>query len=280
MGHVCTDYALVPKPNPLPPSGTVLDVTPPGQWWWLDENGEVNIYYSIKAQIQARYDWEPCVPIYDNFNEGFVEYGAGETVVATPNLEADVGWTTTWQAAVDNPAIGYRMEGPDLIAWTKKAEPSMVIVGLSPINLLITDPSGRKIGRLEGWERYGRKFVWRSLEYNEIPGASFSRIDLNGDGDSDLVVIFDNKANGDYQIKVSRTRFAKSSDTYSIAVFSKKLTLAPYNPQYESAFLAKDISVSDIPAKPYVMRSTAFGGLINLPPSADAGGPTEEAKAQ
>lgn len=242
-----------------------------------------NEYYSMDISIWAEVSETPWsgyeVPPYP-MNPTWVAYGAPEEKVASSNLKAPYPYeyTTKWQPEqITNPAIVYRMVGSDLYAYTTGSEPSMTMFVLSPVDFNITDPAGNKIS---SHKRYGVKQwgidYWWELECN-VPGASIIReidwdrdgknpdpIDLDGDGVTDTLIVFDERGIGDYQVQVSPSIGADPSETYSIGVSSSALL-------HKAGFLSQDVRLADIQAQPLIMKSTAT--TLNLPPNADANGP-------
>ncbi len=103
----------------------------------------------------------------------------------------------------------------------------------SPVDLLITDPLGRRVGK----------------GFSEIPGTQYIEQDNDGDGDLDDVVLFGTPAEGTYQVQVIPEPGAPAGSTYTLkdAV------------QGTVRVLAKD---APVPAAPVAYVST-FG---NLPP--------------
>ncbi len=113
----------------------------------------------------------------------------------------------------------------------------------SPVHLSITDPTGHIL----------------SSQQNEIPGALYQQVDLDGNGDSDdFFAILDPKP-GDYLIQVIPEPGALPQDTYSLELGGGKKVIV----------LADNVSISAIPDKPYLIQSTEEG--INAAPIANAG---------
>lgn len=100
----------------------------------------------------------------------------------------------------------------------------------SPADIIVEDPDGLII----------------SSDVNEIPGATYTEIDYNGDGIPDKVVMIPDKKIGDYIITVVPEPDADPTDTYSLFVFSDGITVV----------LAENTLISDIPDQPYIIRST------------------------
>ena len=100
----------------------------------------------------------------------------------------------------------------------------------SPADMIVTDPDGLTI----------------SKELNEIPGATYTEIDINGDGDPDDVVNIFNRKLGDYLIIVIPEPDASPTDTYALGVSADGVTIV----------LAENVRMVDIPTEGYTVRST------------------------
>jgi len=108
----------------------------------------------------------------------------------------------------------------------------LTIIAHSPVDIAVTDPAGFIINK----------------EINEIPGATYTEFDINGDGHpDDRITILYRKA-GDYLISVTPELNASPTDTYSLEVSTET----------ETIILAENASVSEIPTKPYVFTSTVI----------------------
>jgi len=108
----------------------------------------------------------------------------------------------------------------------------LTIIAHSPVDIAVTDPADFIINK----------------EINEIPGATYTEFDINGDGHpDDRITILYRKA-GDYLINVTPELNASPTDTYSLEVSTET----------ETIILAENASVSEIPIKPYVFTSTVI----------------------
>jgi len=108
----------------------------------------------------------------------------------------------------------------------------LTIIAHSPVDIAVTDPAGFIINK----------------EINEIPGATYTEFDINGDGHpDDRITILYRKA-GDYLINVAPEPNASPTDTYTLEVSTET----------ETIILAENAPVSEIPTKPYVFTSTAI----------------------
>jgi hypothetical protein len=81
---------------------------------------------------------------------------------------------------------------------------------------------------------------------NQIPGATYTEIDLNGDGDPDDVVAIPERKLGDYRIIVVPEPDASPTDTYTFEVSANGMTV----------LLAENVQLGDIPTEGYIIRST------------------------
>ena len=108
----------------------------------------------------------------------------------------------------------------------------------SPVEIVVTDPDGLAISR----------------QLNEIPGATYTETDIDGDGDLDAQIRIPNRKIGDYSITVIPEPDALPTDTYTLEVSVGDTTIT----------LAEDVQISDIPSEPYVIESTETG--IRVPP--------------
>ena len=104
------------------------------------------------------------------------------------------------------------------------------VIGNSPIDLIVTDPEGRRIGK----------------EIQEIPKAHYLEADIDGDGElEDEIVIFDGMV-GNYFIEVIPEPNANPNDTYSLFFVGDA----------DTTVLAQDVALQDIPSEPYNMDYT------------------------
>ncbi len=139
-----------------------------------------------------------------------------------------------------NPSTGIK---PDRVASLKeqdgfvgfrrlaKSKVGIVFNSHSPVDLIITDPDGNKIS----------KDIW------EIPGIFYySEHDTNGDGNIDDMITAPVKKKGDYSITVVKEPNALPTDTYTLEVSTDDQTIV----------LADNVQISNIPAVPYVVKST------------------------
>jgi GH25 family lysozyme M1 (1,4-beta-N-acetylmuramidase) len=108
-----------------------------------------------------------------------------------------------------------------------------------PVDLTVTDPDGFTITK----------------EIGAIAGMFYLERDWDGDGDLDDLVTLDFLKPGNYQISVTPEPGALPNDTYTLLVFGSDAVTV----------LAENVSISDIPAEPYIVNSTVF--TLNIPPT-------------
>ena len=116
------------------------------------------------------------------------------------------------------------------------------IFGLSPIDLIVSDPEGLIINN----------------QINEIPGALYIEDDINGDDDPDDSIVIPDRKIGDYAITVIPEPDAESTDTYTLEVSIGDTAIV----------LAENVQISEIPDQPYLIESTETE--INAAPIAEA----------
>jgi len=128
---------------------------------------------------------------------------------------------------------------------TRTIAPSQwLVVGVAcPVDVILTDPDGLII----------------SKQLNEIPGASYMEYDLNGDGDLDDMIMIPYRKIGDYSISVIPAPDASPTDTYTLAV----------SVAGQSVVIAEHMQVSNIPAQPYILRSTETDTIPIVPAAVD-----------
>ena len=112
-------------------------------------------------------------------------------------------------------------------------EKGLGVVSYCPVDLIVTDPDGLAV----------------SPELSEIPDAMYACLDLDEKEGIDSAVLIPERKNGEYLIKVLPKSESSLSDTYTLEVTSGD----------KSIVLAEDVKVSDIPDKPYVIKSSESG---------------------
>jgi len=117
------------------------------------------------------------------------------------------------------------------------------IFGLSPIDIIVTDPDGLTI----------------SKQLNQIPEAIYTETDFNGDGDPDDVILIPHRKIGNYVITVIPELGAAPTDTYTLEVLVDGASI----------LLADKVQISNIPALPYVIRATETGVIPIIPAVVD-----------
>jgi hypothetical protein len=107
---------------------------------------------------------------------------------------------------------------------------SITITAYSPVDLIVTDPDNLTVRK----------------QTNEIPGASYTEEDVNGDGDPDDVIFMPYRKTGEYRISVVQEAGAAPDDTYTLVVSTET----------GNTTLAENVSVGDSPT--YVFESTFY----------------------
>ena len=112
----------------------------------------------------------------------------------------------------------------------------------SPVDIIVTDPDGLAI----------------SKQSNEIPGATYVEIDLDGDGDLDDQIRIPDRKIGEYIITVIPEPDALPTDTYTmeVSLFG------------EPVVIAENVPISEIPDQPYQILSTETGIVLPTVPAA------------
>jgi len=116
------------------------------------------------------------------------------------------------------------------------------ITAYCPVDIVVTDPANLSV----------------SKHSNEIPGASYTEEDVNGDGDSDDMIFIPYRKTGEYLISVVKDADAAPDDKYTLVVSTET----------GNTTLAENVSVGDIPT--YVFESRFYfdtGASANPYPS-------------
>jgi hypothetical protein len=113
----------------------------------------------------------------------------------------------------------------------------------SPADMIVTDPDDLTI----------------SKDLNEIPGATYTEIDINADGDPDDVVNIPDRKIGDYLVTVIPEPGASPTDTYTLGVSAGGVTIV----------LAENVQIADIPSEGYIVRSTETEIMQIIPATID-----------
>lgn len=109
------------------------------------------------------------------------------------------------------------------------------IKAFSPVDLVITDPDNLKI----------------SKQLNEIPGATYTEIHLNGDGTLDDLIQIPERKIGNYSIAVVPKPGASPTDTFTIEVSTAEDSFG-----WITVNVADNVTIAATPTEPYVFRST------------------------
>ncbi|MDO8717110.1 MAG: 6-bladed beta-propeller [Dehalococcoidales bacterium] len=135
------------------------------------------------------------------------------SVVDAPQLLPSVSLTINENVSV--------IDSPQTFSFN----PPLMFFVFSPVDIQITDPDGLII----------------SKTVNQIPGATYTEADVNGDGETDDLVSITEKKFGNYLITVTPKPGALPADTYTLEVSFGGETIV----------LAEHTPVSDIPAGGY-----------------------------
>lgn len=114
----------------------------------------------------------------------------------------------------------------------------------SPADLYVTDPDGLRIGIDPS----------TGEEINEIAGAAYT-----GPGSEPQVVAIPDRKIGDYLVDVIPHPAASLTDTYSLEVRADGVTTS----------LAENVEIGNIPARPYIVRSTETELIPIIPATGD-----------
>jgi peptidoglycan/xylan/chitin deacetylase (PgdA/CDA1 family) len=208
---------------------------------WGELVGDVNPFASVetvkKTALQKLKSWdkeEPVVFIFhaepmDDDGKRPVTY---DHIVEIIHYLQDQGFTLTH---FDPTRISLQKIGPQ--------KPTLSGVVHSPVALNIVDPDGLTL----------------NAQVNQIPGALYEEIDVDGDGSIEGFFVIPESKSGNYLITVTPKPGALPGDTYTLEVGDGEKSLV----------LAKNRPISDIPTQPYIVRSTETG--LNMPPVANAG---------
>ncbi len=109
---------------------------------------------------------------------------------------------------------------------------SITITAYSPVDIVVTDPDNLTV----------------SKQTNEIPGASYTEDDVNGDDEPDDIIFIPYRKTGEYLISVVPEVGASPDDKYTLVVSTESANTT----------LAKNVSISEIPTEPYVFVSTFY----------------------
>ena len=133
---------------------------------------------------------------------------------------------------IDSGADNYPLVEP-FENYLPKELSALTIKVFCPVNLSVADPDGLTI----------------NPETNEIPEATYTETDINGDGDIDDIITIPDRKTGNYKITVILELDANPEDTYTLEVSANET----------SFFLAENTLISDIPNNPYTIESNETG---------------------
>ena len=109
----------------------------------------------------------------------------------------------------------------------------------SPVDLIVSDPDGFTLTK----------------EIGEVAGMFYLEFDVDDDGELDDMILSGQLKMGDYQITVLPEPGASPTDTFTLAVGGLDAI----------TILAENVSISDIPAEPYIVGSATL--MLNIPPT-------------
>ncbi|KAF5412055.1 MAG: hypothetical protein C5S38_08785 [Candidatus Methanophagaceae archaeon] len=107
---------------------------------------------------------------------------------------------------------------------------SITITAYSPVDLIVTDPDNLTV----------------SKQSNEIPGASYTEEDVNGDPDDTIFIPY--RKTGEYMISLVKEAEAAPDDKYTLVVSTET----------GNTTLAENVSVGEVPNEPYEFESTFY----------------------
>jgi len=129
-----------------------------------------------------------------------------------------------------------------VIDWQRRTE----IIGKSSgfsIDLIVIDPEGLVV----------------SKEIPDVLGMYYMEYDIDDDGTIDDSVVISERKIGDYLITVVPEPDALPTDTYTLEVSTDGITIV----------LAENVQISNIPNRPYVLRSAETDIIPIIPATAD-----------
>jgi len=199
---------------------------------WLAPHGRTGTIVSVPAAIEEQFIVGKVGPPPNQ----------PQSSHARPDLRqsAYAWWYVVWDERDE--------EGKPYEGWSADDGLAIVPIGIafaakSPVDISITDPDGFLITK----------------QLNEVPGATYLEIDLNGDGDPDDYVTIADRKRGDYLISVTPQPDAIATDTYTLEIRADGTTV----------ILAEDIPIGDIPRTPYIVRSTDEEVIPIIPGTVD-----------
>jgi len=128
--------------------------------------------------------------------------------------------------------------GKFIIMNATRTRNGMTFIGKSPIDLLITSPSGKKFGK----------------EIQELEGKYYE-FDMDEDGDLDDVVMIFEPEEGEFEVNVIPEEGAKPDDTFTLEVDTGK----------EVKVLAEEVKISQVSEKPAKVKiEKEAGGEVKV----------------
>jgi hypothetical protein len=135
------------------------------------------------------------------------------------------------QSEYQQPQLYDGIEGEVIIVLREiiPADLRIIFYLCSAADMVVTDPDGLII----------------SKDLNQIPGAIYEEVDIDGDDDLEDKVSIPRRKVGEYLIEVIPEPTALPTDTYSLEVTIDGQTMV----------LAQDVQIQDIPEEPYIFES-------------------------
>lgn len=170
----------------------------------------------------------------------------GDCIVTVAYYDANSGYLKTLKPSTGDTRslkVSYygRVKFPVVIPFG--VAKIMGIVTKSPVNLIVTDPEGFTI----------------TNELREVSNMIYLESDMDGDNELDNIVLILGRKIGDYFITVAPKPEATPTDTYTLEVLAENIVIS----------FAEGVSVSDIPTKPYILRSTETELIPIIPATID-----------
>ena len=193
-----------------------IEVTPEEMMDWMEE--QWNKWHEVWKAGGYSDSVKPIIPL----GQGWDVSGSEITRFCNLVHEHEYGGISLWRYGT--------MTVKNWEAYAECFAPQITITAYSPVDIVVTDPDGLTI----------------SKQLNEIPGASYTEYDINGDRDPDDRISILYRKIGNYLISVIPEPDATPTDTYTLEVSTETTTKT----------LAENVSVSKIPTEPYIFEST------------------------
>ena len=185
----------------------------------------------------------------DDVNDGWKTYVPDVGYIVTEPIRRGEIFTDPAKL-VDCYFIGLGDDFDREYVYNPYGESTLIVMATCPVDLTLEDPDGLTVSKYS----------------STIPDAVYIEADLNGDDDTDDIIIIPNRKEGFYMVSVFPEAGASPTDTYTLEVSADATTTV----------IAQDQTISKIPEQPYIVESTESG--INAAPIADANGPYIGAK--